>query len=759
MSQLLRAVWQRYRQRPLGAVLTFAALVLGVAVSAVLFAVVDALILQPPPFRDPDRLFALWWAGRPGEPGYRVTPSEVRALTDLPGVESVTAYPVGFAGLFDPHERAALDLRDVYVDTQFFRTLGVTPAAGRVPESADALDELTSGVLLSESLWRQQFGADPHVVGAIVELANRRLRVIGVMPARFNFPSGANVWILQAPRPRGIRGSVGIVRLHSSEPAARVAIEARSGLRLVPIREFLGPETAHLKPVLALLVTAVVVLLVACVHLGTARMVQAGARRHELAVRMALGAQPRRLAAEELIDMACVVGVSLLGAFLLLPMVESVTLGFFPPWITAGRELSPGPRTMVLLASVTFAFGLAASIGPIRWTRRLNVAATLHDVALRTTTGGSRSRAILALQVLLVAALLYSTGTMGHELMRLRSADLGYRPERLLIVDLSRAPGAVAGRVWGESAVERLRQLHGIAAAAMGFPPDTRSMLPVPVGRDAPASEHNALRQWVGDGYFHTLGTRVVAGREFEPTDPTDHVMLSETLARTIGAAADVVGTYVWVEGARRLVVGIAEDIRPGGVDLEERRYVYFRGAPPQLVVRVADGHDLDAVSREISAATAAVIGSIADVRVRRLSRSLDESLTAESTRLALVTLNTLAALLVATLGLFAIVHDVLRQRLHEAAIRKALGASGPRLTVQVLWPVLAACLAGGVLGLVCGSVVSRWLVVTRMAPAGLDPLAGALALGTVVLIAGIAVLQASRRIVRLDPAMLLRAQ
>ena len=575
------------------AVLTLA---LGIGANTALFSVVDALLLRPLPFPEPDRLVMVW-PGRPAD-GWEHQPASFPNFTDWRARSTsfahLAAYYAYASSTFNVTAGGEPErVQGAYVSSDFFPALGVEPLAGRWFLSQEEKPGGSERVaVIAHALWASRFGADPGAVGKAVHLDGVAHTIVGVMPAGFAFPRhprDPQVWLPLGHDPRqGRTFSRGtnylsmIGRLApgvtldqaGSEMAAltgQLAQEhprANSGMtmKVAPMSEHAAGDLRG--ALLTLLGTVGLVLLIACANVAHLTLARAAGRRRELAVRSALGATHgrivRQLLAESLL-LAAAGGAAglLLGAW----GIELIArLPFNDPGYTAPFRVAPSEIgmsgtvlafTMVLSLATAVLFGLIPSLQ----TARADAAEALKEGSGRATDSARRRRLrdlLVVAEVSLSLLLLVGAGLMVRSYLRLTAVDPGFRPAGVLTAALTlpaaRYPDDASLVAFQNALVERLRALPGVRAAGtvrdlpMSGSDEETGIHVEGVAPPQDGPPHRARPRPVGDGYFQAIGIPLRAGRGFTASDTVSSprvAVVNETLARRLWPGGDPIGRRV----------------------------------------------------------------------------------------------------------------------------------------------------------------------------------------------------------------------
>lgn len=802
----LRFALRMWRRQPGTTATIVVSVALGIAAVATIFSWAEGLILRPlPSVRAPERLVSL----KPHGPGgvYNVAWEEFRDWRDqAASYDGTAAFGIRRLGLREPgtnHERATEPLWGMLVSGDYFAVLGVRPRLGRL---IDAEDNRAAGsgfvAVISDALWQRRFGGSPAVVGQRIVLNGQQVTVVGVAAPRFAgtyVGLSFDVWVpitIQAALGgspaaldnRDFRWLQAFGRLRSGVSLEQAAAEANGiGGRLAA--EYPGSReislvvqpldvgaASRLAPLFAVLLgLAVVVLVVVCATASNLLLAQATKRETEMAVRLAIGARPRRLLRQLLTESALL--AALAGGLGALVSVKARDL--FPALLPA----SPLPlaidtpldaRVLALAVMITamslLVFGLAPAIGAVR-----KAAAAGLRAALGPDRGQVRwRRGLVAAQIAFSLTALATCAMFARRLVELRNVDRGFgSPGRVLLVttdlDLAGITDAEERRSVLRALLEEVRGLPGARGATMasfvplGFTGYRELELAVP--QYAPrAGEHAlALLNEIGVDYFDVMGILLVAGRPITAGDRADGqhvVVINEALARRFGLR-DPVGQRIRLGSHEVVVVGVARDGKYRFDELEEpaRPLAYVpweQWGASEITLHVRTSGDPTMLTPSLERTFGLV-----DPRLPVLTpTTLDAytSLPLFPGRLATTVIGLLAvgALALSALGLYGVTCFAVAARTRELGIRMALGA-GPGRLVGLLFGDSARF---GFIGLVAGMLLafgaSRILLalLPRLRP---DPRA-VLAAGVLLfLIFGAAVGLAARRALRIDPALALR--
>jgi putative ABC transport system permease protein len=787
---------------PLFTLLAVLTLALGIGANAAVFGVVKSVLLDALPYADADRLVRVY--GRFEASGLDRSSVSPGAAADIAGRARSFSGVAAFN--FSTHDATYLDasgrprvLSGALVGGGFFSTLAVRAALGRALTEADGP---AYTVVLSDAAWRREFGGDPGVVGRTMRIDGNPYEVVGVLPPGFVGPMGeADLWfaldmpsVLQDPASArgqhwlGVVGRLapGVEREAAQRELDRLAAELMREhpdtdrgrtFVTVPLRESLVGETRT--PLLVLMASAGLVLLITCANLAGALLSRTISRRKEFAVRVALGARRGRLVRQLLTESTLLAlagaAMGLLLAAAGLGALRAMALSALPPY--AELSLDAGAVLVTLLAALCtgVVFGLAPALAAGRWDPQ----GTLRESA-RGASEGPRSRrlrgALVAAQIALSLSLLVGAGLLVRSLWAMTSAPLGFEPEGVLTARVqlptSAYPTPEARAVVFREMEERIAALPGVrgVASTTQVPSPTMSsnvltLEGVALPGDGPTFIPYSA---VSDDYFRTLGITLLRGRTFGPEDTPDAppaIVVGEAMARRYWPDGGALGARVRVSPhtAERwgVVVGVVRDVRvdpalpaPGPMAYASSRQD-FSWSGRDFVVRT-QGDPL-ALVRPVERELAALDPAVPLRDPQTLRAIVDGRLAGRRLPVLLMTAFGALALLLASVGVYAMFAAMAAAREQEFGVRVALGSTPRAIAALVLrqggaW--MAAGLAGGVLG-VMG--VARLLGGLLYGVAPFDPVALGAAAATLLACAAAALLVPVRRATRVDPVAVLR--
>jgi len=760
----LRFAFRQLRRSPALALVAVLSLALGSGANSAVFSVVDALLLRPLPYAQPDQLMMVFEndSGSP-ERTLPFSPPDFfdfqRQARSFSGLEGCHFWSYNISGSGDP-ERVIGGV----VTAGLFPLLGRRPVLGRTFRPEEDQPGGPPVVMLGFGLWQRRFGADPAVLGSKIQLDNKPYTIVGVMPAGFDFPQQAEIWtLLRESRQGGDRAfqylrGVGRLRPGVSVATARAEVGTIArrleraypdtnrgrGAVLIPLRERL---VGDFRAALLIVFGAVFLLLaVACVNIANLLLARAARRQGEFAVRGALGAGKGRLL-RQLVTESLLLALAGGGLGLLLARwLTQVLVKLNPPKIFLHngepldlRGATVDSRVLAFTLAVAVGAGILFGLAPALAARRVDLQRTLAASGDRLSGSGSRLFALLAAaEVAVTFTLLIGAGLVLQSFLRLRSIDPGFKPDHLLTLQLTlpegRYPSLAQTSGFVAQVLERCRALPGVEAAAeMSTLPLSNGMnvdtsLTV-VGEPSPSTgkRESILMRAVSPEYFRTVGIPLRAGRPLAAQDDGRAplaVAVNESLARRffgakspIGrrialAVADLgpIGTYT---DAPREVVAVVGDVKDRRLDADSHAEVYLPVAQNPwrslgFVVRTAG--DPAAMVRPVSRQVWAVDPNLPLYNVRTMDDIVSASIA--QPRFATVALSAFAvlAIFLAIIGIYGVLSYAVAQRSRELGLRMALGAL-PRDVLRHVLGWSATLVAGGIaVGLVASLALTRLL-------------------------------------------------
>jgi predicted permease len=788
---------------------------LGVAATTTLFALINAVILKPLPYANPDQLVMVWESNVP-QKRLREGPSPGDLndwVANNEAFETLTGWWTAQATLRGRDGSAPV--AGVQVTKDFFEVFRRAPLLGRTFAGDEYLDapSIPSGrtggrepvLVLSHRLW-QSLGGDPALVGGTLLVEGRNWRVLGVMPADFAIPDvGAGFWTpwdMQAsyrgaqfaegpPREARFLRAVGrlkpgLSREAASERMAGLAARLSAdhprtntdwSVQLVPLKDELVRST---RTELLLVFGAVFgLLLLVCANVASLAIARSAARARELAIRLALGAGRTRMVREHLAETALCAVLTALVAIVLTAGSLGAAIAFAPQDIPRLHEVDLNGGVALFAMAVTLLVTFIGVFLPGLRGGSAAIASTLKDGAPVSGQNASRvRRALVAAEIAVTVVLLVGAGLLARSFAGLQSVDPGFSAQNLLVLriapDATRYQGAQLRNGYFGRVLGAIRELPGVSsvAAVTVLPMSTiGSDFYRPYWLEGARPAGNIVPQanvrMATPGYFATLGLPLVAGREFSAQDELAAprvVIINESLARSAWKGQDPVGRNIVLDyqggATARLVVGVVRDARYQGPRSDPAPEIFIPHAQnPYLVMNIVVRTTIDPASLAQSArARALTVDPDQPVHsITTMERLMDETLQQDRFAMLFVALFAAAGLLTAATGVYALLAYTVAQRRREIAVRMAIGASSYSVARLIVMESLTLALAGCVVGALGVAAVSRLAQSILFGIAPQDPLT--LVTTAAVLLA--AVLAASwlpaRRAARINPVSAMR--
>lgn len=805
--QDLRFGLRMLRRSPGFAVLAILCLTLGIGVNAAVFSWVEGILVRPYPLvSHQERLVAL--AG---------TVRDQRDQTSWPDLLDVqrsctlceTLFVSNITGAtLSIGERAEV-LTGSIVSATYFDAIGVHPILGRgFGPGEDVGSNAHPVVVISYHLWQSRFNGDPEIIGKTQRFDNVVHTIIGVTPEGFHgtfvgrameywvpvsmmeaFYGGSNKL-----EDRGARWCEAYVRLKPGVTRSQVqqeisAIAARleaeypatnrgRGIKVWPLWDTPFNHASHLLPTLEIMVVvAMFVLLIVCANVGNLLLVRSFARRHEMTVRLAVGAGPgrllRQLVAEGLLLSICGAAGAMLLTYWCRNALGLLFLGdvLYLPGQIDGRVLG-------LSAAVCLAVTLAVGLVPAFQTRDLSIADALKTEA--TAVMGARGRAwfrssLVVLQVTLSFILLVGATLLMQSLRNIRTTSPGFSTTRVFDTSVSLTTAgydAPRAKTFQDELIQRVRALPGVEAAAYArvVPLSYGSFSSTPIAVDGYERPPNGqstdeLYNEVSPGYFATMGIPLVSGREFTRADDENAprvTIVNQAMVARYWRGQNPIGQRLQVKGNWAQVVGVVKDSKYYSMEETPRPFFYvplrqYFAIEPDIHIRTTE--PLQAVQAALIREVRAIDPNLALYEMITLQEQVNRSTSDQLVAVTLVALFGGLALLLASIGLYGVMSCTVSQSTRELGLRMALGAGTSNVLRLVLSRGLLLTTTGMIIGIALGLLLTRLLGSLLYQVSPRDPLAFAVAFAVMILASTAACFLPAWRATRTDPIRALRAE
>jgi putative ABC transport system permease protein len=791
----LRYAFRVMSRTPSFAVAVVSVLALGIGANTAIFSIVNAVVLRPLPFEEPERLVRIF-TRTPGDRLFELSPGKFYDWQrDAQSFEGMAIYPCcGFREFALTGTGTARAVTVTAVSTRFFEIVRARPALGRVFQPEEDTPGGKYVVVLSDRFWRTEFGGKPDVIGRTVKLNDEAYTIVGVMPASASVASwtamASDVWVplalTESQRAnRGNHNLDGVARLNKDvEPAqaqaemnaisARLAREFpksddRWGAVVIPMQEAIVGNSRTM--LLMLLGAVALVLFIACANVGNLLFTHALSRRKEIAIRSALGAGRGRVLQQLLTEVLLLAtaggALGLLLAYGTLASASTLLAGHVP----RAEEISIDARVLLFAVSVSILTGMLAGTLPAARAGRADLNDALKEGGRSegSICVGTR-RVLIACEIALSLVLLMGAGVMIQSLLVLRHGNTGFDPNNVLTMDVrlvdTRYPSPAPRSAFFDAALQRIRALPGVEGAGTidDLPLNEGSSQTLDLEGYPPQREPVAVQvRQITPGYLHAMGIPVLRGRDIVESD-AEVLLVSADAAKLYWGADDPIGRRATLPAvSRRLlrqVVGIVGDVKQRNLVEASTPTVYFYTHAPY-------GRATFAIRTSVPPATLAqpVVAAIRAIdpeqpvgNIRTMVQVLDAGLTSQRFSALLLGVFAGVALLLAAVGIYSVLSYIVRGRSREIGIRTALGAQRADVLRLVIFEGMSPALVGVGAGTIAALASAKVMETLVFGVSASDPLTLAAVAATLALVALMASLVPAYRALRLDPVKILRA-
>ncbi len=785
------------------AILTLA---LGIGATTAMFSVLDAVLLRPLPFAQPEQLVRIFNSyGAIAGNLQSLSNADFLALrADTRAYSAIASFRIPNDGFSYVTGDRAERVYGTVVSSSFFATLGIHPLIGRAFQNGDDAQGAPPTAVLSYAFWRRRLGGDPAIVGKAIKIQGRPTTVIGVMPATVWYPRGdrAELWLADNFGTPPRRGPFGLAVLARMRPAVGVAqrnailSQIANGVRTQfpggpdkwsfaqqPIAERFS---APLRPVLLVLMGAVVVvLLIACVNVTNLMLARATSREQEIAVRTALGASRAALVRQLLVEGALLAGVGGATGVLLAIWGVRVLASVAPDTLFVLRDVRANIDWRVLSPALVVTLGsvLLFALAPAIIGASSRAVGAMRDAVRGGTDAPGRRRlrgALVISEFALSLVLLVGAGLLIRSLSKLLAVDTGVRGDGVVTASVAlpatRYPTMEQIGAFHDRLLAELRRRAGMerVSTSVGLPPDIfgsasdffLTSRPPAAGEFSPLADVLAVD---GD-YFAALGIPLLSGRVFDARDHADApgtVLISEALSRSyfpegrpLGERLNVGGTG---EGNAYTIVGVVRNVRYDGVSQAPSEAIYFpfvqgtMGTTPIFAIVARTKLSAGEVARLVRDAVHGIDPELAVANVRTARELVEKSVAADRFRTILFGLFAIVALALSAIGIYGVMTYTVGRRSREIGIRLALGARAGEIYRLVLREGLGVAAIGVGLGLFASIALTR-AVSTMLYEVSATDAATLIAVPALLLsVAALACLVPARRAARVDPNVTMR--
>lgn len=822
LLQDLRYAVRVLLRKPGFTIVALLTLALAIGANTAIFSVVNALMLRPLPFPEPEEIVQLQRNFPQANVTLVAAPKFLYWRDHNTVFERMATYDTLGSGFNLTGDGPPERVTGSRVSLHFFEVFAARPLHGRAFLPEEDLPNGSKVVVLSHGLWKRRFGGDPSMVGRQISLSGQSYSVVGIMPAGFSYPATADLWTPVAIDPAS-REKANYLEVSARLKEGVTLEKAQAEMDVVAQQyrqawpdEMADVETIRVKTLqerlygdfrpalLVLLGTVGLVLLIACVNLANLQLARAAARRREVAIRTALGARSGRIVAQLLTEslllafaggaLGVLVGAWTLEPLLALsPVAQTAQMGTSAP--AALPEIGIDGTVLLFAFGASLLSGLLFGLAPALQAARPNLNDPLKEESGRSTGGRTGRIVRIGLVVAEVAvALLVITGAalLMRSFAGLVSTDPGFRPENVTTLKLSlpeaRYGTSHAVEQYALQISERVAALPGVSSAAVA------TSLPLEMGPDMPFTiegKYTGGDEGVGDaqlrtstaGYFETMGLRLVRGRFLTEQDRLSSepvALINEAAARQYWPEGDALGSRIHLgmpfvpdlaDKMPRRIVGIVKDVREVGLDQEAPPILYIpigqvNPALMTLIVRLLPMSLVVRTEGEVPGLLEAIQRQIWAVDpqqpisgVRTMEEIVARSLGNHRFNMVLMGGLALLALVLAGVGIYGVLSFLVTQRTREIGVRMALGATAGQVLRLVVGQGLVAVGIGVAIGLGLVIAGTRVLASLLVGVSATDPLTFVVAAVVLTAVALLASSIPARRASGLNPLIALRRE
>jgi len=774
-------------------------LALGIGANTAIFSIVNAVLLRPFPYPAPERLvivqerFNAGGVASPSYPNFVDWRAQNTAFASIAAVRQNESFNLTGAG--EPER-----LQGQLVSAEFFSTLGIQPLFGRYFLLEEDRPSATPAVILSYGFWQRKFGADPGILRKQLTLNTQTFTIVGITPPDFQYGLEADVTVpfgIQAQRfsRRGADPGTDVVarlkpnvsqqqgetdlnlvaaRLEQQYPASN------KGRRVVltPLHEsFVGNIR---RPLLILLGAVGAVLLIACANVANLLLVRASVRQKEMAIRVALGASRATLVRQLLTESVLLATLGAVLGTLLAFWGTSFIAAQLPNGIPRLQEARVDASVLVFTLAISLLTGLLFGLAPALQASRPNLTEGLKE-GERSSSGRQRLRSALVVgEVALTLTLLVGAGLLIQSFRRVLKVDPGFKAQNLLTMQVSvNNPDGRQVANFFEQLQQNVRNLPGVTSVAVsnGIPFGSTNYPPFVIeGRPETENKPSGLLYHVSPAYFQTMGIELIKGRLFTAEDRLNTppvVIIDEVLARRYFPNEDPLGKRLKAspDAPGIEVVGVVRHAEPNSLDAQGQApaqfYLSFNQIPaervPGYVRRI---NLLTRTEVEPLSLASAVRGQVAALNkdqavfnVRTMEQAVAQSVAARRFSMLLLTIFAVAALALASLGIYGLMSYAVAQRTREIGLRMALGARGADALRLMIGHGMKLALVGVALGLVASLALTRTIKNLLFGVSATDPVTFVAIALLLIAVALLACFVPARRATRVDPMEALRSE
>jgi len=801
-----RALWKR----PGFTAVAVITLALGIGANTAIFSIVNATLLRPLPFKDPERIVMLWgFLPKMAQTTDKLpfSAGNVVALRDQNhSFENLSAFRSWGWQLTGGGEPELL--RGARVSFDFFQAVGANPMLGRSFAAEEDMPNRAPVAIISYGLWQRHFGGDQNVIGKTLSLTGQTVMVVGVMPRGFQFPGGANmipglqfalqndIWMPLAftdeeKRQQGNLNLALIGRLKPGVSAGQAESELRAleqdlplgkigyTINALPLQQQMVGKIRKL--LLVLLATVALVLLIACANIANLLLARASSRQKEIAIRAAMGAGRIRLIRQLLTESLLLsLGGGALG-FLLAVWGSSLLVALIPEDVPRVHEVSVDGRILGFTLLVSFVTGVVFGLAPALQASRLDLNASLKE-GMRGTTAGLRQNRLRSLlvvsEVAMALVLLVSAALLIKSFVRLLEVKPGFNPANVLTMDIqlpdlppSRYAKDEEQTAFFQQLMDRIKALPGVdGASAVVTLPLTGAFESTDLILAGQQSLPNAQRPeadytTVTPDFFRTMQIPLLQGRQFTTQDTKGTpgvIIINDILARMCWPGEDPIGKHFTVgfEKTPREIVGVVASIKQTRLDAAGRPAMYMphlQSPSSGMTVLVRTSGAPLAMAAAVREQVWAIDKNVPVTHLQTMDQVFGDSVAQPRFSMLVVGLFAALALVLASVGIYGVMAYSVSRRAHEIGVRMALGARTGQVLKLVLKEGMTLTLMGIAVGLFGAFALTRLIATLLFGVSAKDPFTFISVAALLAAVALVACYIPARRATKVDPLVALR--
>jgi putative ABC transport system permease protein len=808
MIQDLRYGMRTLMKSPGFAVVAAMTLALGIGANSAIFSVVNAVLIKPLPYREPDRVVQFWetnplknWTDEKGAP---VAPANLFDWQKQNQVFEEIAAVIGFRGLPGLQMESGGEperIKGAYVTGNIFSVLGANAMIGRTLREEETWEGKHTVAVLSYGLWRRRFGADPKIVGRKITLNGREREVVGVMPPDFYFPSKeAEVWIpmgwkyaemARVRRPHFL-GAIGRLKPGVTLDQARAEMKAvasrleqqypetntQMGVGLGPLKDQIvsGVEL----PLIVFLVAVAFVLLIACANVVNLLLSRSAARSKEIAIRSALGAGRGRIIRQLLTESLLLALTGGAIGLLLATWLKDLLVAFSPGDIPRLDEVGLDWRVIGFAVGITMLTTLLTGLAPALQSSKPNLTSSLKEGGQKGYAGqGGRMRGALVIaEIALALVLVAGAGLMIRSLDQLRRVNPGFDPNNILSLSVSlpesKYPEGAQANAFFEQAEQRIRRLPGVIAVGSTIVPALKgtgwTSDATIEGRPPENYVTEVRHKAITPDYFRAMGITLLRGRFFNESD-TDKsqpvIIVNAALARRHFPGEDPIGKRIkfskpQVQDEWQTIIGVVNDEKQDGLGAKVDHETYqplMQASQSDMTLMVRAVTDPQSLVGAIREEIRALDRSLPLYDIKTMRAAIYESMARERFITLLLIVFAALALTLASIGVYGVMSYSATRRTREIGVRIALGAQ-PRDVLKLVVAQGGKLAAAGVaIGLVSAFAMTRLMKTLLFGVSATDPLTFVAVSLLLSIMALLACYIPARRATKVDPLVSLRVE